>query len=116
MNYLEFEEPIKTLKEQLDKAKDIEDNNDLDMTTTIVELEAKIEEVTKEIYSKLTPWQRVLVSRHRTFGMRRKGFQDRNKNQLLFYRGRRNHRRGGHCHHRILRRHRALRFHRSLDR
>ena len=28
MNYLEFEEPIKTLKEQLDKAKDIEDNND----------------------------------------------------------------------------------------
>lgn len=64
MNYLEFEEPIKTLKEQLDKAKDIEDNNDLDMTTTIVELEAKIEEVTKEIYSKLTPWERVLVSRH----------------------------------------------------
>ena len=64
MNYLEFEEPIKTLKEQLDKAKDIEDNNDLDMTTTIVELEAKIEEVTTEIYSKLTPWQRVLVSRH----------------------------------------------------
>ena len=53
MNYLEFEEPIKTLKEQLDKAKDIEDNNDLDMTTTIVELEAKIEEVTKEIYMKL---------------------------------------------------------------
>ena len=64
MNYLEFEEPIKTLKEQLDKAKDIEDNNDLDMTTTIVELETKIEEVTKEIYSKITPWQRVLVSRH----------------------------------------------------
>ncbi len=64
MNYLEFEEPIKTLKEQLDKAKDIEYNNDLDMTTTIVELEAKIEEVTKEIYSKLTPWERVLVSRH----------------------------------------------------
>lgn len=64
MNYLEFEEPIKTLKDQLNKAKDIEDNNDLDMTTTIVELEAKIEEVTKEIYSKLTPWQRVLVSRH----------------------------------------------------
>ena len=64
MNYLEFEEPIKTLKEQLDKAKDIDDNNDLDMTTTIVELETKIEEVTKEIYSKITPWQRVLVSRH----------------------------------------------------
>ena len=64
MNYLEFEEPIKTLREQLDKAKDIEDKNDLNMKTTIVELEAKIEEVTKEIYGKLTPWERVLVSRH----------------------------------------------------
>ena len=64
MNYLEFEEPIKTLREQLDKARDIEDKNDLDMKTTIVELEAKIEEVTKEIYGKLTPWERVLVSRH----------------------------------------------------
>jgi acetyl-CoA carboxylase carboxyl transferase subunit alpha len=64
MNYLEFEEPIKTLREQLDKAKDIEDKNDLDMKTTIVELEAKIDEVTKEIYGKLTPWERVLVSRH----------------------------------------------------
>ncbi len=64
MNYLEFEEPIKTLREQLDKAKDIEEKNDLDMKTTIVELEAKIEEVTKDIYGKLTPWERVLVSRH----------------------------------------------------
>ena len=64
MNYLEFEEPIKTLREQLDKAKDIEEKNDLDMTTTIVELEAKIEEVTKDVYGKLTPWERVLVSRH----------------------------------------------------
>ena len=64
MNYLEFEEPIKTLREQLVQAKDIESKNDLDMTTTIVELEDKIVEVTKEIYSKLSAWQHVLVSRH----------------------------------------------------
>ena len=64
MNYLDFEEPIKTLREQLEQAKDIQDKNDLDMTTTIEELEVKIAEVTKEIYSKLTPWQRVQVSRH----------------------------------------------------
>ena len=64
MNYLEFEEPIKTLREQLVQAKEIESKNDLDMTTTIVELEEKIAEVTKEIYGKLTAWQRVLVSRH----------------------------------------------------
>jgi len=64
MNYLEFEEPIKTLREQLEKSKGIEENNDLDMATTIKELETKIDEVTAEIYSKLTPWERVLVSRH----------------------------------------------------
>jgi len=64
MNYLEFEEPIKTLREQLMQAKEIESKNDLDMATTIVELEEKITEVTKEIYGKLTAWQRVLVSRH----------------------------------------------------
>ena len=34
------------------------------MTTTVEELEVKIQEVTKELYSKLTPWQRVQVSRH----------------------------------------------------
>ena len=64
MNYLDFEEPIKTLREQLEQAKDIQDKNDLNMTTTIEELEVKIAEVTKKIYSKLTPWQRVQVSRH----------------------------------------------------
>jgi acetyl-CoA carboxylase carboxyl transferase subunit alpha len=64
MNYLEFEEPIKTLREQLVQAKEIESKNDLDMTTTIVELEEKIAEVTQEIYGNLTAWQRVLVSRH----------------------------------------------------
>ena len=64
MNYLDFEDPIKTLREQLDQAKEIQDKNDLDMTTTIEELEVKIQEVTKEIYGKLTPWQRVQVSRH----------------------------------------------------
>ena len=57
MNYLEFEEPIKTLREQLIQAKDIESKNELDMTTTIVELEDKIAEVTKEIYGKLTAWR-----------------------------------------------------------
>jgi len=64
MNYLEFEEPIQTLREQLIQAKEIESKNDLDMATTIVELEEKITEVTQEIYGKLTAWQRVLVSRH----------------------------------------------------
>ena len=62
--YLEFEEPIKELKEQLEKAREIAEKSDVDVNKTAKELEKKIKEVTKEIYSNLTPWQRVMVSRH----------------------------------------------------
>ncbi len=64
MNYLEFEEPIKQLREQLQKAQELQDQSDVDMHSTVADLEGKIAEVTKKIYSELTPWQRVQVSRH----------------------------------------------------
>ncbi len=63
-NYLEFEEPIKELREQLEKALEIAEKSDVDINKTAKELEKKIKETTKEIYSNLTPWQRVMVSRH----------------------------------------------------
>ncbi len=64
MNYLEFEEPIKQLREQLEKAQELQAQSDVDMHSTVADLEGKIAEVTKKIYSDLTPWQRVQVSRH----------------------------------------------------
>lgn len=64
MAYLEFEEPIKELHEQLEKTKEISEKSQVDVSQTIAELEKKIKEVTVEIYSNLTPWQRVQVSRH----------------------------------------------------
>jgi acetyl-CoA carboxylase carboxyl transferase subunit alpha len=64
MNYLEFEEPIKQLREQLAKAQELQAQSDVDMHSTVADLEGKIAEVTKKIYSDLTPWQRVQVSRH----------------------------------------------------
>ena len=36
----------------------------MDMQSLVQDLESKIREVTEEVYSKLTPWQRVQVSRH----------------------------------------------------
>jgi acetyl-CoA carboxylase carboxyl transferase subunit alpha len=59
--YLEFEKPIKDLEEQLEKVKEIKD---VDVSATIKDLENKIENVRKELYSNLTAWQRVQVSRH----------------------------------------------------
>jgi len=64
MNYLEFEEPIRQLREQLTQARDLQEQSDVDMESLAQNLESKIREVTEQVYSNLTPWQRVQVSRH----------------------------------------------------
>ena len=64
MTYLEFEKPIAELIEQQEKMKQAAAKSGVDITATIVELDQKIVEKRKEIYSKLTPWQRVQASRH----------------------------------------------------
>lgn len=62
--YLDFEEPIKTLNEEIEKLKEVAGNTELDMSDKIEALEKKLVEKTKEIYSNLTAWQRVQLSRH----------------------------------------------------
>ncbi|MCF6365187.1 MAG: acetyl-CoA carboxylase carboxyltransferase subunit alpha [Bacteroidales bacterium] len=64
MILLDFEEPIGILQEQLEKAKDIGEQSGVDVSQTIKDLENKINKTRKNIYSRLTPWQRVQVSRH----------------------------------------------------
>ncbi len=64
ITFLEFEKPLAELYEQLEKTKEIEVISGIDATPTIREFEKKIEETRKELYSNLTPWQKVLVSRH----------------------------------------------------
>ncbi len=61
---LEFEEPIGELMEQLEKAKEIAEKSEVDVTKPVRDLEKKIAEKRAEIYKSLTPWQRVQVSRH----------------------------------------------------
>lgn len=62
--YLDFEEPIRELEQQLEKAKEIAESSDVDVTQTTKELTSKITKLRKEIFSNLTPWQRVQLSRH----------------------------------------------------
>jgi len=64
MTFLDFEQPIAELFEQLEKARALADSGQVDMNSAILELEKKIDSTRKDIYSKLTPWQRVQVSRH----------------------------------------------------
>ncbi len=64
MVFLEFEKPLEELYEQLDKIREVEKGGVVDVSATIRELENKIKNTRKEIYSNLTGWQRVLLSRH----------------------------------------------------
>lgn len=62
--YLDFEEPIKALEDQIEQTKEIGNSTQIDMSDKVKVLEDKLVETTKEIFSNLTPWQRVQLSRH----------------------------------------------------
>ena len=64
MEYLDFELPLKDLKDQLDKCTLIGDESKVDVRDTCKKLKLKIEKTKKKIYSNITPWQRVQLSRH----------------------------------------------------
>ena len=64
MEYLDFERPIQELEEQLTKCLVIGKESDIDVSETCSQIEAKLEEVKKNIYKNLTAWQRVQLSRH----------------------------------------------------
>lgn len=64
MEYLDFEMPIKELKDQLAKCYDIGKESDVDVTEMCIKIENKLEKTKKDIYKNLTPWQRVQLSRH----------------------------------------------------
>jgi acetyl-CoA carboxylase carboxyl transferase subunit alpha len=64
MIYLDFEKPIQDLEEEIVKLKDVASKSKVDLTEKIAEMESHITDKTKELYSNLTPWQRVQVSRH----------------------------------------------------
>ena len=64
MQLLDFEKPLEELYEQLEKVKEIGNKTQVDVSQTVQELKKKIEEKRKELYSNLTPWQKVQISRH----------------------------------------------------
>ncbi len=64
MVFLDFEQPLERLYEQLDKIKEVSDVGDIDVSDKIKELENKIKKKKKEIYSNLSGWQKVQLSRH----------------------------------------------------
>ncbi len=64
MQFLDFEKPIEDLYSQINKLKELSVKNKVDVSGSIREMETAIEKARTDIYSSLTPWQRVQVSRH----------------------------------------------------
>src|SRR5436853_7885315 len=63
--FLEFEQPIKELYEQIEENKKLAaKNNKVNYATVIKNLEESILVKRKEITEHLTPWQKVQLSRH----------------------------------------------------
>lgn len=64
MVFLDFEKPLEDLFEELSKLHKMREKNEVDVSEPIKELELKIKNTRKEIYSNLNGWQKVQVSRH----------------------------------------------------
>ncbi|OGC92434.1 MAG: acetyl-CoA carboxylase carboxyltransferase subunit alpha [candidate division Zixibacteria bacterium RBG_16_48_11] len=62
--YLEFEKPIAEIEIKIQEMRDLSVNGGLQLDNEILILERKLEKVQREVYSKLSRWQRVLLARH----------------------------------------------------
>jgi acetyl-CoA carboxylase carboxyl transferase subunit alpha len=64
MQYLAFEKPIELLFEEIEKLKETARKTNVDMSGAIAELEKKIKETQETLYTNLSDWQKVELSRH----------------------------------------------------
>lgn len=62
--YLDFEEPLKEIETQISQTEQIGLSSEVDMTDKIAALRKKYNETAEGLFSNLTPWQRVQLSRH----------------------------------------------------
>jgi acetyl-CoA carboxylase carboxyl transferase subunit alpha len=60
----DFEKPIGELMDQLEKVQQVAEKSKVDVSATIKELEEKIEKAKQDLYTNLTGWQKVQISRH----------------------------------------------------
>jgi acetyl-CoA carboxylase carboxyl transferase subunit alpha len=61
---LEFEKPLRELVRQLEELRQRSLETNVDVAKEIRAIERNIEATQREIYSKLTPWQKVQIARH----------------------------------------------------
>jgi len=63
-SFLDFEQPIAELEARIDELRFVQDDSAVDISEEISRLQKKSQALTKDIYSKLSPWQVAQVARH----------------------------------------------------
>lgn len=64
MVYLDFEKPLEELQERLTRIKEIGKSEGVDVSKTVEDLESKLIATRQKLYSNLSRWQKVQLSRH----------------------------------------------------
>jgi acetyl-CoA carboxylase carboxyl transferase subunit alpha len=64
MQSWDFERPIIELERKIEGLKKFSVDKAVDLSSEIADLEAKLRNLKKEIYSKLSPWQKIQIARH----------------------------------------------------
>lgn len=62
--FLDFEQPIAELESKIEELRFVQDDSAVDISLEIANLQKKSQELTKNIYAKLNPWQISQVARH----------------------------------------------------
>ncbi len=63
-SFLDFEQPVAELETKIEELRYVQDDSALDISEEIERLQKKSQQLTRDIYSKLTAWQVSQVSRH----------------------------------------------------
>jgi len=61
---LEFEKPVRQLEEQLERLRRSSEESKLDLSAEVTAMEKKLAQTRKDIFTNLTPWQKVQLARH----------------------------------------------------
>ncbi len=61
---LGFEKPILELKNKINELRTFTEEKEIDLSDEIMKLEKRLQELEKDIYGNLQPWERVQIARH----------------------------------------------------
>ncbi|MEQ8369160.1 MAG: acetyl-CoA carboxylase carboxyltransferase subunit alpha [Alphaproteobacteria bacterium] len=62
--FLDFEKPVADLEGKLAELRQVSDGDEINIADEIQRVQAKLDRQLRQIYEKLTPWQKVQVARH----------------------------------------------------